>query len=351
MRHFAISAPPATWADEPVDEARVQAARALRDRFPTASLRPVQLRRAHQLDATADRSGATRVWLACECLQVTGSFKVRGALCALQRALSDGHRHVVAASAGNHGAGVAHAARTLGLRATIVAPAAAPQVKLAKMIGDSVEVIRAQGGYDDAERVARDLAKRSGIPFVSPYDDDDVLTGNGASLAFELVASLGRIPQCVLTPIGGGGLATGLALGLEACSRGDGVKRVWTVQSEACPAFALSVVTGKVVEQLEPQGPTLAEGLEGGISRRAAARVAARVAGVSVVSEASIARAMAGLWGSFGLRVEGSAAAAAVPAFEGLPAGCCGGDVVVLLTGGNVDEQVMRAVVGNTGGC
>src|SRR5579862_8082051 len=120
-----VAAAPAPWgtpADfRPPPRSVLDSVRYLGRRFPDARLREVPVLRAAELDARADRSGATRIWLALEALQVTGSFKVRGALCALERAKSRSRtREIVAASAGNHGAGVAYAALTLGLDATIV---------------------------------------------------------------------------------------------------------------------------------------------------------------------------------------------------------------------------------------
>lgn len=105
------------------------------------------------------------------------------------------------------------------------------------------------------------------------------------------------------------------------------------------------------MEHLEAAGPTLAEGLEGGISARSAGRVASLVAGVTVVSERAISVAMRELDRVYGLRVEGSGAVAMVPVLQGLPTWWPSGDIVVVLTGGNVDEEVVGAVVGTGGRC
>src|SRR4051794_29000190 len=103
----------------------LEEARHLGSRFPEAGLHPVVVIRASDLDRRADPAGKTRVWLALEALQITGSFKVRGALLALSR-MVETRTHVVAASAGNHGVGVAYAARVLGLHAKVVVPESAP---------------------------------------------------------------------------------------------------------------------------------------------------------------------------------------------------------------------------------
>jgi threonine dehydratase len=323
------------------DRARLQAVRRLERRFPQAQLRPLKLARAADLDARADPSGATRVWLALEALQVTGSFKVRGALVALD-ALGPG-AHVVAASAGNHGAAVSYAAKVLGAHATVCVPRSAPLAKRSKIEQHGAELVLVQSDhYDDAEALAKERAITQGRTFLSPYDDENVVLGNGTSLALDIVEALGRVPDRVVTPFGGGGLASGLAWGMAA--EGDG-RRVWGVQSEASCAMAMSLERGAAVERLETGGTTLAEGLEGGISADGFARAREAVAGVVVVSEKHIAEAMA--WGAtaLGVGLEGSAATALVPLLEGLPENLRGGDVVAVLTGRNVDPERLARVV------
>jgi len=335
---------PADWID---------AARGLASRFPDAGLRPALLLRAPWLAQRANPQGTCRVWLCLENLQVTGSFKVRGALSAMATARDEGRSVVVAASAGNHGAGVAHAAQVLGMEAVIAVPEGAPERKLREMRKAGVKIERVPGGYDHAEVHAKRLAKQRSLPFISPYDDVRVAAGNGGSLGFEIVAALGRVPEHVVAPIGGGGLASGLAYAMarEAGEVPGRTKRVWTAQSACSPAFAYSLESKRAVEALEPNGPTLAEGLEGGISLGGFARVAPVVAGVSVVSEREIASAMNQLWQTLGIRVEGSAAAALVPVIAECPKPSFNGDLVVVLTGRNVDEDVFRRVADGAGPC
>jgi hypothetical protein len=168
-----------------------------------------------ELDTRADPSGETRVWLALEALQVTGSFKVRGALVALEA--NRGRGHVVAASAGNHGAAVSYAGSVLGVPATVCVPRTAPRAKRDRIAQYGAElVVAASDNYDDAEALAKELAVSRGAAFVSPYDDVDVVLGNGVSLGFEIVRALAGLPERLLVPFGGGGLATGLAWALQA---------------------------------------------------------------------------------------------------------------------------------------
>jgi threonine dehydratase len=342
-----VAHPEATFPDR----ATLARLRDLAARFPAAALRPLTVVRARELDARA--GGDTRVWLAVEAMQVTGSFKVRGALVALdalrERASAGGALpQVVSASAGNHGAGLAYAAKLLGIRATVFVPTSTPRAKRDRIAAYGAEIrLGPTDSYDDAEAAALAHAAREGARYLSAYDDLDIVAGNGASLGYEITRALGRVPDAVLAPLGGGGLATGLACALadEAGEALGAVRRVWGAQSAACPAFARSLAEGTVYERLVADGDTLADGLEGGISRAAFARVASVAAGVNVVTEASIARAIAFAVRELGLVIEGSAACALAPILEGLPLPLAGGDVVVVLTGRNIDrERIDRAL-------
>jgi threonine dehydratase len=318
--------------------------RYLATRFPAARLREVPLVRASELDARADPTGQTRIWLALEALQVTGSFKVRGALVSLDANRCRGH--VVAASAGNHGAGIAYAARVLGLSATVCVPRNAPQTKRARIEKYGAElVVAASSQYDDAEDLAKEIAVTQGSVFISPYDDINVVHGNGSSLGFEIVRALGGVPERVLVPFGGGGLATGLSWALAAEARGNTERRVWGVQSEASCAMARSIERGRAVRRMCESQPTLADGLAGGIAEDAFDRAVTAIAGIVVATEAQIATAMAHAYRDMGLVIEGSAAAALAPVLLGLPESVRGGDVVVVLTGRNVDPTVLESVL------
>jgi threonine dehydratase len=332
-----VPAPPAS-GPVPVGRDAIESVRHLGRRFPGAHLREVAVVRSTELDAKADPTGATRVWLALEALQVTGSFKVRGALVGLD-AHRDG-RHIVAASAGNHGAAVAYASHVLGRSVTVCIPRSAPAAKRGKIERWGAElVVAASDHYDDAESLAKEIAATQGAAYLSPYDDLDVVLGNGVSLGLELVRALGGLPERVLAPFGGGGLATGLAWAMQAESDDPADRSVWGVQSEASCAMAMSLERGAAVERLETGGTTLAEGLEGGISADAFARARATVGGVVVVDEGQIAQAMVHAYREMGLVLEGSAAAALAPLLGGLPEPLRGGDVVAVLTGRNVDRE------------
>lgn len=196
--------------------------------------------------------------LKLETVQPTGSFKVRGSLAALRALPADAS--VVAASAGNHGLGVAWAATELGRDATIVVPETASPVKVAglrRLSGDTVRIVQVGQRYDDAEAHALALADESGRRFVSPYNDPWVIAGQ-ASIGVELDSQVTG-PMTIVVPVGGGGLISGVAL--WAASRED--VRVVGVEPAASTAVAAAVQAGKVVPV--PVGATLADGTAGNI--------------------------------------------------------------------------------------
>jgi threonine dehydratase len=317
---------------------RLEDARRMTDRF--ADLREARLVRLPPVTDALRRSSG-RVWLALESMQVTGSFKVRGALLAVERLRAEraGELSIVAASAGNHGAGVAYAAKHFGVHAEVVVPRGAPRAKTQKIeaYGATV-VVSSCEGYDGAEAEAIARARAHGWPFLSPYDDPDVVVGNGGSLGLEIVRALGKVPDRVLCPIGGGGLAAGLAAAMHD-ERGGGdamASPVLPVQSEASCAFAQSLERGAAVIELPP-ADTLAEGLEGGISARAFARTSALIDTAVVCTESEIAQAMRLLVRELGLIVEGSAAVALAPVIDSCELLPENGDTVVVLTGRNID--------------
>jgi threonine dehydratase len=227
----------------------------------------------------------------------------------------------------------------------VCVPRTAPLAKRSKIERWGAElVVAASDNYDDAEALAKELAVTQGAAFLSPYDDVDVVLGNGVSLGLEIVRALGGVPERILAPLGGGGLATGLSWAMQAESDDPSDRSVWGVQSEASCAMAMSLESGSAVERLATGGTTLAEGLEGGISVDGFARARAAVAGVVVVTEAQIARAMVHAHRDMGLVLEGSAATALAPVLFGLPESLRGGDVLVVLTGRNVDLDRLDAL-------
>ncbi|WP_396615841.1 threonine dehydratase [Lysobacter soli] len=183
-------------------------------RVTAADVLAAQARLRRYLPATplhhAERFGC---WLKLENLQRTGSYKVRGALNALLAARERGdHRPVIAASAGNHAQGLAWAAYRLGVNAITVMPRNAPQTKIAGVAHWGATVRLHGDTYDEAKGFAAELAEQNGYRVLSAFDDADVIAGQG-TVGLELAA---LAPDVVLVPIGGGGLASGVALALKS---------------------------------------------------------------------------------------------------------------------------------------
>ncbi len=152
------------------------------------------------------------VWLKLESLQTTGSFKIRGAFFRLSR-LSDAERRrgIVTCSAGNHGKACAYAGRELNVRTTIYVPSTIDQAKYQGMIAPGAEVSVSEfRGFDETEELAQEEARKSGRPFISAFDDFDVMAGNGGTLAAEVVEDLPQATDFVF-PVGGGGLGAGFS--------------------------------------------------------------------------------------------------------------------------------------------
>ncbi len=182
-----------------------------------------------------------QVWLKLEQLQVTGSFKARGATNAVL-ALDPLPAAVVAASGGNHGLGVAYAAAVAGCAATVVVPRSVPDFKARRLAAVGATVVRHGEQYAEAEAHARDLADALGAPFLHPYADPLVVAGQG-TVGREVLADVGNRVDAVLVAVGGGGLVSGVALACE----GSGT-RVVGVEPEGIPTLHAALAAGVPVD-------------------------------------------------------------------------------------------------------
>lgn len=288
----------------------------------------------------SDRAGVP-VWLKLETHQVTGSFKVRGALFHLSRLDPEARdAGVVTCSAGNHGKGVAWAGRTLGVPVTVHVPSTVDAAKHAGMVrlGATV-VVSAHPGYDDAELVARADAAARDLPFLSAFDDPHVMAGNGGSLGAEVLAEL-PAPGTVVVPVSGGGLAGGLAHLLAHRSPST---RLVAVQHADSPALALSLERGEAITRMPPID-TVAGGLEGGIGASTFAELRDRVGHIAQVTEARIQAAFAWFLQEHQILAEPSSTAAVAALLDGT-AGPLTGPVVVVMTGRNVSLDTTRRIL------
>jgi threonine dehydratase len=291
----------------------------------------------------------TPVHLKLECVQRTGSFKIRGAFNALARlgpaeagpSSSDRRssvQHVVTASAGNHGRAIALAAETLGLRATVFAPRDAPKAKLAAIELHGAE-LRREATYDDAERAAREFARSAGLAFISPYNHTDVIAGAG-TIALEVIEAFPEV-DTIVVPVGGGGLIAGVAIVAKAVV--PGVTIVGVEVAASC-AMITSIRNGRITE-IEPR-PTLADGLAGNLEPGSITFdiVQRHVDDIVTVTEEELEAGVRGLLAEEHVASEG-AGAAAVAAVLGAKIRMAG-PTAALVTGSNIDLTRLRAVLG-----
>jgi threonine dehydratase len=276
--------------------------------------------------------------LKLECWQPTGSFKVRGALHNLLTLSPETLRHgVVTASAGNHALGLAWAVATLGgIAARVHVPESAPRAKLDKLRAFPVEVVVAGRDYDAAHAAALEHERQSGSFYVHAYDDERTAAGQG-SVALELLEQRPELAT-VLVPVGGGGLISGMACALKALRP---AVRVIAVQPSASPALTASFRAGRALHEY-PAGPTLADGVSGGIGDIVFEH-RALIDDVIEVPEPALEDAIAALLCEDQVVAEGSGALPVAALRAGLvneP-----GPVVAVITGGNVDGSVLARLL------
>lgn len=290
--------------------------------------------------AWLSKAVGAKVSLKLELVQTTGSFKLRGAVNAIAR-LVDREKCpelVVTASAGNHGLAIGWAARHFGIQARVHLPISAPAAKREALKALGAELADAPT-YEAAERQALEDASTSGAPYISPYDDPDVVAG-AATVALEMLADEPAL-DVIVAPMGGGGLVAGTAVVTKA-HRGA-VTRVIGAEAEASPVFSSSLAASRIVTvRVEP---TVADGLAGNMQpdSRTFAAVRDLVDQVAVVAESSIHLAMRGLFLHERLVAEGAAATAIGAALQG-GLDLAGRHVGVILTGRNVDADVFRSI-------
>jgi threonine dehydratase len=291
--------------------------------------------------ALSARAGGD-VHLKCEHLQRTGSFKIRGAYNALAM-LGDvvRKRGVVASSAGNHGLGLAWAAKALGVRVTVFVPATAPAVKRDGIAALGAEVDASQPDYDAAHRLAEEYAHERGMPFVNPCAGDAVLAGQG-TVGLEVLEER-PATATLIVPVGGGGLVGGIAALARAVAP---TVRIVGVQSAKTNAMAASLAAGHRVDV--PVPPTLADGLAGQIDDEGFANGRAALDDIVTVTEQEIAAAIAWLSHAHDMRVEGSGAVGvAALLHDRIAALAC--PAAVVISGGNIDDRRWRAIVDGPG--
>jgi len=280
---------------------------------------------------TLTRLAGRPVVLKAENLQRTGAFKIRGAYNTVAQ-LSESERGagVVAASAGNHGQAVAWAARQAGAAATIVVPEGAPMAKVEAARGYGARVEMVGEGFEESVDAARAIERDQGATFVHAFDDVRVIAGQG-TLGLELVPALPEGPGTVVIPVGGGGLAAGIALALDALRP---ELRLVGVQAAAC-----APVAGR-----RPTGTTIADGIAvkqpGALTRPILDDL---LDDVVVVDDDEISQAIVLLLERVKLVAEGAGAAPVAAILAGRAGG--EGPVCAIIAGGNVDATTMSSVI------
>jgi threonine dehydratase len=282
------------------------------------------------------------VFLKCENLQRTGSYKIRGAYNRLSR-LSDEERArgVVAASAGNHAQGVAFAARELGIKATIFMPLGVPLPKLQATKSYGAEVLLRGHTVDEPLRAAAEYAEKTGAVLIPPFDHPDVVVGQG-TLGLEIYDQVADI-DTVIVPIGGGGLISGVAAAVKLRAAQEGrTVRVIGVQAAKAAAYPPSLAAGEPVQIVTE--PTMADGIL--VSKPGILNfqiVKQLVDEVVTVTESDIARALLVLLERAKQVVEPAGAVGVAAILSGQIHDA--GTTVVILSGGNIDPLLMQRVI------
>jgi threonine dehydratase len=281
------------------------------------------------------------VWLKLESLQITGSFKVRGAFVRMNELSAEERRTgIVTCSAGNHGKGVAYVARLFSIPARIYVPKTVDESKYRGMLAMGADVVRSEfPGYDEMEALAREEAAKAGRPFLSAFDDEAIMAGNGGTLAVEVLQDAPAARTFVL-PVGGGGLAAGFAFYVR-----DEIPeaRIIGCQHERSPGLKLSLEKGEAVLTLPPI-ETAAAGIEGGMGRLPFEVLRTRTDAVALLSEEEIFEAVRWMLHEHQYLVEPSAAVTVAACLTG-KAGKLDGPTVVVLSGRNVSLETLRRIL------
>jgi threonine dehydratase len=311
----------------PTREGVIAAAEAVAAILPPTPLLPVEI-------------GGVQAWVKAEVLQPVGAFKIRGAWWRLVN-LSPKERAggVAAVSSGNHAQGVAWAARRLGVRATIVMPHDAPEVKLANTKALGAEVVLYQRPGEDRDAVAANLITTRGGTLVHAFGDPWVIEGQG-SAAIEAIAQLGRAPSRIIACCGGGGLAAGLALGAPDSA-------IHPVEPVGWDMVGQAMAAGAIVHAAPDAPKTICDALQPNATKPInLALLHGRAEPGVAVTDAEVRTAQRFAFAKLRLVVEPGGAAALAAALAGkVPVDA---DTVIMLTGGNADPAAFARTISET---
>ena len=279
------------------------------------------------------------VWLKCENEQKTGSFKWRGALSKLS--LFQSGQSIVTASTGNHGLGVANAAALFGLKAKIFIPASASPRKIEKLKSLGVDLVLVDGDSLDAEMQGKEYARANELPWVSPYNDPDVIAGQG-TIGLEIDQAMEHIDKVYIT-VGGGGLISGIGAWLKTHHPDIEIIGCQPINS---PEMYLSILAGHVVNAPESLS-TLSDGSAGPLEEDSITFSICDqlIDRFMLVTEMEIEDALRHIYQNHGLIVEGAAGVAMAAAIKDSKRKA-GDASVVVLCGGNIDPKVHQRICG-----
>jgi threonine dehydratase len=282
--------------------------------------------------ATLDSIAGGRLYFKCENLQKVGAFKARGAMNAvLLLSDADAARGVVTHSSGNHAAALARAAKLRGIPAYIVMPSNAPQAKQASVRRYGGEIILCEPTLAARETTAEQVVQRTGASFIHPYDNLNVMAGQGTT-AIELLEDVPDL-EVILCPVGGGGQLSGIAVAAKAMRP---TIRVIGVEPAAADDAARSLKEGRIVPAGTPA--TIADGLKTSLGEKPFAEIQRLVDDIVTVEEASIVSAMRLIWEVLKIIVEPSGAVSYASVLEG-SFRADGAKVGIILSGGNLDLE------------
>jgi threonine dehydratase len=288
----------------------------------------------------ASHVGGTRIWLKCECLQTGGAFKLRGATNRLLQLTAEERKAgVVAFSSGNHAQGVAIAAQRLGIPALIVMPSDAPAIKIDNTRAQGAEVVFYDRRRESREEIAQSLASEKGAVVVPSFDDPAIVAGQG-TVGLEILRQLADLgedePPAIAVPVGGGGLASGIALAIPDAE-------IIGAEPEGWDDMRRSLETGEIVPVGPDAPPTLCDALQTPrVSPITFGILRDRQATVVAVSEAEVTEAVRWAWEHHQLVVEpgGAAGLAAVLGGKEPSPG-----LVIILSGGNIDPALHARLI------
>lgn len=281
------------------------------------------------------------IYLKLENNQISHSFKIRGAFNKILKLTpEEKQKGIITCSSGNHGLATAIAAKKLNVAVKIVIPETTPRKKVDKIKKYNVDLVL-YGDYDEAEQKALELACKEGKTYISPYNDVDVIAGQG-TIGLEILEEFPEVEK-VLAPVGGGGLCAGIAIAMKNKNRAI---EVIGVQSEAYPVMYESLRAGKILksEELKIQS-SLADGLSGGIEEGSVTFkvVQKNVDEIVLVKEETIKEAIRLLWEKDGQVVEGAGAVGPAVVIENKEH-FKNKKTVIILSGGNIDDDLFNKI-------